>query len=386
MVVDKPGVGPGRIAGVSPRSLRAYRVAIMVVVVSTILLAAYFQGSFTAEETVKIGVIAPLTGPSSHLADIVDGMNLAADKLNRWGGLNGARIEVVVRDSGSDPEVSAALFENLERTEHPLIYISAACSCTTPLLPLAEQYEVPLVGIATANVVGFEGTDWSFRYYPGTDKEIVPALSIMESLNVTTLGIMRSDNAMGVEIAENLSLAFEAAGGTAEIVDYCCQDVDIASKVTLLADNQAIYVAGDFKAAKVGLLAVREANYTGHVFAASPASSPEITSMPEAEGLYVSAPVIYNPNYLPAQDMAEEFEQAFGRNMTHYAVSGYDVVNLIYGLMKDKDLTRDVMREQLHGGFSYASVLGPVFVAPGSHDIQYDLLRAQVLEGRLWYL
>jgi hypothetical protein len=61
-------------------------------------------------------------------------------------------------------------------------------------------------------------------------------------------------------------------------------------------------------------------------------------------------------------------------------------MNLIYGLMMDKDLTRDMMRGQLHGGFSYASVLGPIRVAPGSHDMQYDLLQAQVLEGRLWYL
>ncbi len=386
MVLGRPEKVEGPRGGATSRNLRTYRVAILAIVISVIVLAAYFQGVFTVEQTVKIGVIAPLTGSSSHLADIVDGMNLAADKLNRWGGLNGAVIEIVVRDSGSDPNVSVALFEDLEENEHPLIYVSAACSCTRPLIPLAEQYHVPLIGIATANAIGFEQTDWSFRYYPGTEKEIAPALSIMGSLNITTLGIMRSDNVMGIEIAENLSIAMEASGGTAEIVDYCCKDADITSKVDMLAENQAIYIAADFKAAKVGLLAIREANYSGYVFGASPASSPEITSMPEAEGMYVSAPAIYNPNYLPAQDLKEEFQQVYGHNMTHYAVSGYDAVNLIYGLMKDKELTRDVMREQLHGGFSYASVLGPVVVAPGSHDIQYDLLRAQVLEGRLWYL
>ncbi len=386
LVLGKPEKGEGPRGGAASRSLRTYRVAILAVVVSVILLAAYFQGVFTVEQTVKIGVIAPLTGSSSHLADVVDGMNLAADKLNKWGGLNGAIIELVVRDSGSDPNMSVALFEELEANEHPLIYVSAACSCTRPLIPLAEEYQVPLVGIATANAIGFEQTDWSFRYYPGTEKETAPALSIMESLNITTLGIMRSDNVMGAEIAENLSVAMESSGGTAEVVDYCCKDDDITSKVDMLAENQAIYIAADFKATKVGLLAIREANYSGYVFGASPASSPEITSMPEAEGMYVSAPAIYNPNYLPAQDLKEEFQQVYGYNMTHYAVSGYDAVNLIYGLMKDKELTRDVMREQLHGGFSYASVLGPVVVAPGSHDIQYDLLRAQVVEGRLWYL
>ncbi len=386
MVMEEPkapAVSPAR----SPsRTLRTYRVAILAAVVSAIIVAVYLQGFFATEETVKIGVIAPLTGSSVHLADVVDGMNLAADKLNRWGGLNGAMIEIVVRDSGSDPNVSVALFEDLERNERPLIYISAACSCTRPLIPLAEQHEVPLVGIATANAVGFEESNWSFRYYPGTEKEVAPALSILESLNVTTLGIMRSDNVMGQEISIRLSEAFEMAGGTAEVVDYCCKDDDITAKVDQLADNEAIYIAADFKASIAGLVAVREAGYSGYVFGSSAASTPTITAMPEAEGIYVSAPAVYNPNYIPARSLTEEFMEAYGRNMTHYAVSGYDAVNLIYGLMKGEELTRDNMRSQLHGGFSYASVLGPVVVAAGSHDIQYDLLRAQVVEGQLWYL
>lgn len=386
LAMDEPEVESGQRARVPSRILRKYRIAILAVVVSVVMLAVYFQGFFTTEETVKIGVLAPLTGASAHLADVVDGMTLAADKLNRWGGLNGARIELIVRDSQSDPDMSVEIFEELEQSEHPLIFMSAACSCTRPLIPLAEQYQVPLMGIATANALGFDESNWSFRYYPGTEREISPTLSIMDSLNVTTLGIMRSENILGREIAENLSIAFEAIGGTAEIVDYCCKDGDIPATVELIAGNEAIYIAADFKATNAGLLAIRESGYTGYVFGSSAASIPEITSMPEAEGMYVSAPAIYNPNYLPAQDLAEEFERVYGHNMTHYAVSGYDAINLIYGLMKDKELTREMVRAQLHGGFSYASVLGPVVVTPGSHDIEYDLLRAQVAEGRLWYL
>jgi len=366
--------------------LRTYRLAIIAVILVVILVAAYMQGLFTPDEVVTLGVIAPLTGSSSHLADVVDGMTLAVDKLNRWGGINGARIELAVRDSGSDPNVSVALFEDLEAKEHPLLYISAACSCTRPLIPLAEQHEVPLIGLATANAVGFETSNWSFRYYPGTAKEVAPALSILETLGVTTLGIMRSDNVMGIEIAAALSAAFQEIGGTAEVVDYCCKDGNVTSKVDLLSDNEAIYIAADFKATKAGLVAIREAGYEGVVLGTSAASSPEVTSMPEAEGMYVSAPAVYNPNYLPAQSLIEEFQAVYGHNMTHYAVSGYDAVNLVYGLMKGKELTRDVMRAQLHGGFSYASILGPVVVGAGLHDIQYDLLRAQVSEGRLWYL
>jgi branched-chain amino acid transport system substrate-binding protein len=331
-------------------------------------------------------VIAPLTGSSAHLADVVDGMNFAADKLNRWGGLNGARIEVVVRDSTSDPNRSIELFEDLERNERPMVYVSAACSCTRPLIPLSEESQVPLIGIATANALGFEQSNWSFRYYPGMDEEIAPVLSMLESLGASSLGIMRSDNVMGEELTAHLSDALNGTGVAVEVVDYCCKDGDIPGKVANISDCDAIYIAADFKATQAGLVAVREAGYAGHVFGSSAASSPGVTTMPEAQGMYVSAPAIYNPNYLPAKQLTAEFLEAFGHNMTHYAASGYDVMYLIYGLMKDRDLTREEMRAQLHGGFSYASILGPISVLAGTHDIQYDLFRAQVVEGGLWYL
>ncbi len=356
------------------------------IAISAALVLLYFGDNFAPEETVKIGVIAPLSGSSVHLADVVDGMNLAADKLNKWGGINDARIEIIVRDSASDPNKSVELFEDLERSERPLVYISAACSCTRPLIPLAEERQVPLIGIATANALGFEGSNWSFRYYPGMEKEISPSLSIMESLGVASLGIMRSDNVMGEELTIHLSEAFNATGGTVEVVDYCCKDSDIPAKVANITDCDAIYIAADYKATQAGLLAVREAGYGGHVFGSSAASAPGITSMPEALGMYVSAPAIYNPNYIPGESLREEFYETYEHNITHYAASGYDVIYLIYGLMKDRDLTREGLREQLHGGFSFPSVLGPIRVLAGTHDIQYDLLQAQVAEGGLWYL
>lgn len=386
MGVKEQGPSADNGAGTFSGTMRRYRVIIIVIAVCTALLLVYFQGVLFEEETVKIGVIAPITGSSAHLADVIDGLNMAADRLNRWGGINGALVEIIVRDSGSDPNVSVELFEDLERTEHPLLYISAACSCTRPLIPLAEESQVPLIGIATANAVGFEETDWSFRYYPGTEKEIAPVMSVMEEEGIATLGIMRSDNILGTELTEYLSGVFEDAGGSVEIVDYCCKDTDIPAKVQSIADNDAIYIAGDFKATQAAVIAIDETGYSGYTFASSSASTPGMTTMPEAEGLYVSAPPIYNPNYLPGRTVIEEFVEEYGHNMTHYAASGYDVMNLIYGLMMNKDLTRQEVRDQLHGGFSFPSILGPLKVAPGSHDIQYELFPAQVVEGALWFL
>ena len=358
----------------------------IVVIISAALLLAYFSGVLTPQRTVEIGVIIPMTGESAHLADVKDGLILAVERLNRWGGLNGYRIDLIIRDSGSDPENATELFQQMEEEFHPLMYVTAACSCTIPLLPLAEEYEAPLVGVATANVLGFAISEWAYRFYPGTEAEVSIALDILEERGRSSLGIMEADNPLGHELSENMTAGFEELGGTVEIISFCCKDTNIAEKAASLLDNDAIYIAGDFKATQSAIIAIDSLGYEGDVLTMSAAASPEISSMPESEGVFISAPAIYNPNYLPADEFREQFFERFGHEMTHFSASGYDLMNIVYGLMKDKEMTREVLNEELSHGFSYPGILGTMRVLEESHDIQYRLFPARIVEGELWYL
>ena len=58
-------------------------------------------------DTVKIGVVAPLTGPAALYGEQVEaGAKLAAKLINEEGGiLGGKQIELVIEDDQSKPEV-----------------------------------------------------------------------------------------------------------------------------------------------------------------------------------------------------------------------------------------------------------------------------------------
>ena len=131
---------------------------------------------------------------------------------------------------------------------------------------------------------------------------------------------------------------------------------------------------------------LRENNYTGHILTASGGTSNVVRNLPESEGIYVAAPAMYNENYLPAKWLSEEYEALYGRPLTHYASCGYDVLNLISGLMRDRELTRNEVHEAIEGGFVFSGMTAPLQIDPGSHDIGFDLLSARISEGRLWYL
>ena len=72
--------------------------------------------------------------------------------------------------------------------------------------------------------------------------------------------------------------------------------------------------------------------------------------------------------------------------LTHYATYGYDVLNLVSGLMRDRELTRGSVLEALEEGFIFVGTTGSLRVDPGSHDIGFGVLSARISEGRLWYL
>ena len=62
----------------------------------------------TKVKTVKIGLVAPMTGIFAVLGvSQRNSLQVVADQINKAGGIGGAKIELVIRDGGLDPVASA---------------------------------------------------------------------------------------------------------------------------------------------------------------------------------------------------------------------------------------------------------------------------------------
>src|SRR5690242_5356041 len=60
--------------------------------------------AIAASEPIRIGFLPALTGPSSSTGVAMNrGTNLAVDVINAAGGVNGRKIELITRDTQSDP-------------------------------------------------------------------------------------------------------------------------------------------------------------------------------------------------------------------------------------------------------------------------------------------
>src|SRR4051812_44378323 len=69
-------------------------------------------------ETVKIGIIQPLSGAFAVLGNVVqNSMQVQVDKINAAGGVGGAKLELVVRDMQLDPAKAVQYSNELARDE-----------------------------------------------------------------------------------------------------------------------------------------------------------------------------------------------------------------------------------------------------------------------------
>jgi branched-chain amino acid transport system substrate-binding protein len=335
---------------------------------------------------IKIGAILALSGNSGVQGqNIRDGLQLAVDDVNKRGGVNGSRIELIVEDSKTDPQTGVDCFTRIEAAKHPLFYLSYVSSVGLAIAPLAEEKHVMLVGLVTTALDFTRGRDWVFRYWPLGQAYIPPLLRMLQDLKVKKLGVLYQNDEFGKDQVALMNKAFSSAGGTVASQSIEMKDTDYRAKISALKDQEALYLAcaGSILNGVLGQL--KEANYRGHILTSAGATQPTRFGQPEYDGIYIAAPLIHNPTYLYAKEAGDAFEARYKKSFDLYSASGYDFIKLVTGLLEDREISRQGVKDLLTGGFEYSGVFGHLGVKPGEHDMTFLFYPTQVVNGSLKY-
>jgi branched-chain amino acid transport system substrate-binding protein len=134
--------------------------------------AALPLGARGQAPTVRIGVLHPVTGFLAYSGALSRlGAQLAIDDINAAGGiksLGGAKLQAVLGDAQSRPEVGAAEVEKMNEQGVSAIvgaYASAICLATTQA---AAKHNIPhVVDVGVADQIVQRGLKNTFRFAPG---------------------------------------------------------------------------------------------------------------------------------------------------------------------------------------------------------------------------
>jgi ABC-type branched-subunit amino acid transport system substrate-binding protein len=202
---------------------------------------------------------------------------------------------------------------------------------------------------------------------------------------VRQLGIIYQNDEFGTEQQALMTKGFSEAGGSVLVQSFELKDTDYRRQISALKQQQAIYIAGSGAQLLNVTRQLREANFKGHILTPAGGADPALFGLPEMSGVYVAAPIIHNPSYLYAREAGEQFLARYHKPFNQWAANGYDFIKLICGLLEDRDISRQGVRDVMAGGFEYSGVFGHVRLRSGEHDLTFPMYPAQILNGTLQY-
>ncbi|MGI9489001.1 MAG: ABC transporter substrate-binding protein [Geminicoccaceae bacterium] len=185
----------------------------------TMATAIGISATAIAQESVKIGVLAGVTGPlANFIPPMLDSVNLAAGQVNEQGGLlDGKRMEIVITDTqaAAQPAVDAANklvgVENVAAIWGALSSGATLAAATSVAMP---NKVVMLSPTATSpEMTGLEDDDYIFRVVASDDYQGKVLADIVKEEGIGKVAVTYVNNDYGVGIARTFIEAFKAAGG-----------------------------------------------------------------------------------------------------------------------------------------------------------------------------
>ena len=343
-----------------------------------LLASAVGFGTAQAQETVKIGLVIAMTGQQASTGKQ---LKAAVDLYMKEHGdmVAGKKIQVILRDSGSVPDNSKRLSQELIVNDK--VSVLAGFEVTPAAMvvaPLATEAKVVELVMAAGTSVITERSPYIVRTSFTLPQSSVIIADYALKNNIKKVVTMVSDYAPGADAEKSFSAQFTAGGGTiAEAIKIPLANPDFAPFLQRAADAKPeaifIFVPSGQGATFMKQFAERGLDKAG-IKIIGPGDVTDDDLLPQmgdavlgvvtAHMYSADHPSAMNKKYVEAFTKANNFRPNF------MSVGGYDGMHLIYEALKktggkaDGDSLIAAMK-----GMKWESPRGPISIDPETRDI-----------------
>lgn len=141
-----------------------------------VVIALLMMGPAVAADQapIKVGLLTPMTGPSPDWGKKqVVGVELALEKVNLRGGVNGIPVKMFPMDTGGDPEMALSAYRNLAESDGVVVVIGPFMTRTfAALQPVSNEEKLCIIATASAKpgLCDLQKHPYAFRMTVTSDK------------------------------------------------------------------------------------------------------------------------------------------------------------------------------------------------------------------------
>ena len=164
-----------------------------------LVLCALVASPALAGNTVKVGAILAVTGPASFLgAPEAKTIQMLAEEINAKGGINGIKIELIIKDSGASPEKAISFAKQLIEEEKVFAIIGPSTSGETmKIKSICEQGKMILLSCAAAEVIVNPVAKYVFKTPQKDNFAVEKIYGQMKKMGISKIGVVVGNTGFG---------------------------------------------------------------------------------------------------------------------------------------------------------------------------------------------
>ena len=336
------------------------------------------------KETIKIGAILAVTGGASFLGGPeARTIQMLADELNAQGGVNGHKIELVIKDSGANPEKAISFAKQLIEEDKVFAIIGPSTSGETmKIKKIAEEGKTILLSCAAAQVIVNPVAKYVFKT-PQKDSHAVQKIyDAMKDRGITRIAVLAGNTGFGKAgrgQLEKIAPDFGIEVVMAETYDK--KSTDLSAVVAKLMANKDIQAVVNWSIVPAqGILAknMRQAGWDVPLFQSHGFGNIKYVEAggAAAEGIIFPAGKLLAPELLADGDPQKEllinykaaYEGKYNEPASTFGGHAYDAFKILCKAIATAGTDKEKVRDTIENMKGFAGTGGVFNFTPEDHN------------------
>ena len=273
-----------------------------------------------AAAPIKLGVVAPLSGPgTSYGLGIKQGAEMAVDEINKAGGVGGRQIQLIVVDDASNPGQSVTAMQRLVNQDAVDLVIGGwGSSQVLANMEVSERAGVPNIVVGATNPkITTAKNKWTFRVIQTDSVQAKEIAKIgVQVLGLKRIAVINDSNDYGVGNKDAFLEAMdELKQKPVEIQAYNSSDKDFTAQLTRIkaANPDGLAIFGTIPGAPAIMNQARDLGITARFIGTGGLANENlITLAPKASAGTVLTTLFHEDVDADGRAWADRYTKLFG--------------------------------------------------------------------------
>lgn len=353
-------------------------ISIIIVLVVMIGAFSWWQETKASKETIKMGAVLPFTGSSGITGESSkNGLELAMEEINKSGGVNNKKIEILYEDSQTKTEVGLTAFQKLKSVNNIKTAFTSVSGVALAISPVANENKIIQMDVVSAAPKYSSPDDFTFRTGVSSYFFASKMTDTLLSNDIKEVALLHVNNDYGLGYKDVFTKDYEGRGG--KIIDvetYNQGDTDFKTQITKIKQYspEAFLMISLQKETPLLLKQMDQLNFNVPIYAdVYAAELPDNLTAKVSAGMIYLKPAIDSGNLsnAVAKRFKENYLAKYGKEPDFIAAQAYDGLCLVVEAMKkcDSPENAECIKEQLYSIKNYQGAIGSDLSFDSNGDI-----------------